>query len=224
MQSQTPINSIKVYVADLAYINEAVKATKQKNVALINNTIVGLDNLEHYVCYTVLDPNMINNIEISYLTVIINSAELSAFVSHLTTESLYEYNTSSPVNTWNTLPFKDHENGVPLSLSYDRNMLNFVQERLNMVKRLEADHPNAVVESIDDKIQKLREMKKTDGSFYLVHNGLFITMFPGLLPLVKVDKVFLSIFDTSNTSFVAKFIIRKKKFEVFIYLAYLKVN
>jgi hypothetical protein len=63
--------------SELVYINEAAKALKQKEFILIDNAMIGLDNIQSIVTYVLLD----NNFFINHLNgVIINQRALSAFV------------------------------------------------------------------------------------------------------------------------------------------------
>ena len=70
-------------------------------------------------------------------------------------------------------------------------------------------------------------MKKADGTYYYIptvnDTKYFITLFSGLLPLNKSDKVNLQICDLHDNKFIAKFTVMKKKIDIYIYLAYLKV-
>lgn len=208
----------RINAVDIIYLNEAVKTLKQKNVAVCNGYVIGLDNIEQYVRYIQLDYNLISN---TFFTIkaIIDAAELSAFVNGLTTESCFVYDAYNEYgNIFTNL--KD----CKLKLYNNRNALKYAMSKLGMCQQYDYKYKNVPMTNIDENIVNLRSMKKTDGTFNLIHNGQWITMFPGLLPMVKSDKVYLSIYDTSETSFVAKFTVKKKKFDVYVYLAYLKVN
>ena len=75
---------------------------------------------------------------------------------------------------------------------------------------------------ITNDLSQLFSMKKGDGCIRYNHLGRYmITLFSGLLPLNKSDKVFLSIYPNSTHAFNALFRVKKKKFDVFICVAYL---
>lgn len=213
-------NILTVPTVDIIYLNEAVKALKQKKVAVYGNCIIGLDNIAQYVCYTMLDLNMIGH-WILTVNAVVTAADLNSFVSAIQTESSFLYDIDNPYgNLWTaTKDGKDYQ----VAFVHDKNVIDFAITRVNNCHYQFGNQDN-FMKNIDDEIQKLRDMKRADGTFYLVHNGYFITMFPGLLPVLKTDKVFLTIYDMNATSFVAKFTVKKKKFEVYIYLAYLKVQ
>ena len=79
---------------------------------------------------------------------------------------------------------------------------------------------------ITNDLLDLFSMKKTDGCFFykpIINNKqYFMTLFPGLLPLNKADKVFLSIKDFGN-HFISFFTVEKKKYKVQVIVCYLKV-
>ena len=83
---------------------------------------------------------------------------------------------------------------------------------------------------ITNEIQELYSLRKTDGCFYyntsVNNNKYFMTLFYGLLPLNKADKVSLTIYDTGwiYNDFVTHFVVDKKKFKVNVILCYLKVR
>lgn len=211
-------NMSRINAVDIIYLNEAVKTLKQKNVAVYNGYVIGLDNIEQYVRYIQLDYNLISN---TFFTIkaVINSVDLSIFVNSMTTESCFVYD---PYNSHGTI-FKNLK-GFGLVLYNNRNVLRYAMSKLGMCQQYDYKYKDVPMTNIDEDIVNLKSMRKMDGAFHLIHNGHWITMFPGLLPMVKSDKVYLSIYDTSETSFVAKFTVKKKKFDVYVYLAYLKVN
>lgn len=211
-------NKSRINAVDIIYLNEAVKTLKQKTVAVYNGYVIGLDNIEQYVRYIQLDYNLISN---TFFTIkaVIDAGELSKFVDTITTESCFVYDMYNEYGNLFT-----NLQGFKLKLYNNRNVLMHTISKLSLCQQYDYEYKNVPMINIDEDIIKLRLMKKTDGAFHLIYNGQWITMFPGLLPMVKSDKVYLSIYNTSETSFVAKFTIKKKKFDVYVYLAYLKVN
>jgi hypothetical protein len=211
-------NKSRINAVDIIYLNEAVKTLKQKTVAVYNGYVIGLDNIEQYVRYIQLDYNLISN---TFFTIkaVIDAVELSMFVSSMTTESCFVYDMyNERGNIFKNL------RGLGLVLYNNRNVLRYAINKLGMCQQYDYKYKNVPMTNIDEDIIKLKSMRKMDGTFHLIHDGQWITMFPGLLPMVKSDKVYLSIYNTSETSFVAKFTVKKKKFDVYVYLAYLKVN
>lgn len=65
------------------------------------------------------------------------------------------------------------------------------------------------------------EKKSVEGASMLKLNKKFIiTIFKGLLPINKKDKVSLEIYEIDNYKFLAKYIINKGKFIVYKYISY----
>jgi hypothetical protein len=79
-------------------------------------------------------------------------------------------------------------------------------------------------EKVNEALEEVFALRRTDGAIYYKHHGkFFMTLFSGLLPVVKSDEVFLTIRDFSMASpnvFIAEFCIKKKKFTVNVIIGY----
>ena len=75
----------------------------------------------------------------------------------------------------------------------------------------------------NENFNKIMEMKTGDGSAVLVIDNIYpITLYNNLLPVNKSDKVELDILQLDETSFLARFIITKKKnISIVVYIRYL---
>ena len=192
-----------IKTVDLITINEASKALKQKDFIYCDGCIYGIDNINGYMTYTyILDKlhDKYNN----FNGFIFNARELSAFIKSISTEE--DFN----------IIFNIENIAKILSLNdelYIGPMAKLATEKLE----------------ITNNIRGLYDLKKTDGCYYykpIINNTrYFITLFYGLLPLNKADRVFLSIYDPDylSNNFIAFFTVAKKKFEVNTILCYLKV-
>lgn len=205
--------------SELIYLNEAAKALKQKNFIIKNNTIVGADNTA-FLIYTALDPSYFYPQEFIYNTQI-NSRELSAFVKdiqlmqdfkfHSNMNGLGIYNGSKILNFVNKQQTFDN-------IAIDRNIkfVKTIQNNSNMCVEPE--------ENVTDEFNFLFTLKKDSGcSNYVYKNKYYMTLFSGILPLNKSDKIYLSIYGNNSVSFNALFRVEKKKFNVIICIAYLYI-
>lgn len=205
--------------SELIYLNEAAKALKQKNFIIKNNTIVGADNAA-FLIYTTLDPSYFYPQEFIYNTQI-NSRELSAFVKdiqlmqdfkfHSNMNGLGIYNGSKILNFVNKQQTFDN-------IAIDRNIkfVKTIQNNSNMCVEPE--------ENVTDEFNFLFALKKDSGcSNYVYKNKYYMTLFSGILPLNKSDKIYLSIYGNNSISFNALFRVEKKKFNVIICIAYLYI-
>ena len=209
-----------IKTVDLITINEASKTLKQKDFIYCDGCIYGIDNINGYMTYTyILDKlhDKYNN----FNGFIFNARELSAFVKSIGAEEDFD------------IIFNIENIAKILSLNGELYIKNN-QFLLSMVrsKRIKFG-PMAKLATekleITNNIRGLYDLKKTDGCYYykpIVNNiRYFITLFYGLLPLNKADRVFLSIYDPDylSNNFIAFFTVAKKKFEVNTILCYLKV-
>lgn len=207
-----------IKTSELIYLNDAAKALKQKDFQIINNIIIGINNINNYIIYTELDSNMIYNNSLNGL--IINAKELSSFVKTITVES--EFNLEPSFN--NTLIIKSLTGELVFHSKYDIRIDCDPLYRLSLIRDINCRTSLSEEAYINDKIEQFFLLHKDDGCFYYIHdNKYFITLFSGLLPVNKADKVYLSIYPSNDKSFIAKFRVNKKKFDVFIYLAYLYI-
>ena len=197
-----------ISTSDLIYLNEAAKALKKKRFIIYGNKIVACDNLS-YLCYVTLDSNMFNH-NTSLYGLVIESRELSAFIKTITTESDFTLNSVNNGYIINTITGQ-------LLLSYSNIDVSSLFKAKTEILCEE--------ECINDKIPEIFSIHRNDGSFhYIHHNKFFMTVFYGILPINKSDKIYLTIRKGYNSmSFIADFIVRKKKFDVNITIAYLDI-
>jgi hypothetical protein len=211
--------SIKITTSELLYINEAAKALKQKVFKIYNNTLIGMDNINDYVIYVDLDAKIYHNIDFNNF--IINLRELSAFVKTIMLESEFELrNKEDGIYCINTMNGElNLINRVDLkSKVIPENQLAYVKSISNICIPLENEY------IINNDISELFSMKRDSGCIYYNYkNKYYISLFSGILPLNKSDKVSLTIYPNDNHSFIAKFSVMKKKFTINAYLSYLYI-
>lgn len=205
---------MKLTIAELVYLNDAAKNLKQKDFILINNIMIGIDNIQNILTYIVLD----NNFFINYLPgAIINQRSLSAFIKGLTIESEFNIEFDNNISTIKT------NSGVELLLHLDPYIYN---EACNKYKQsVNISSYNSIINDIEAKdiALKIQSMSKSDGGIGLDFNGYYITIFPSILPLNKSDKLYITIYDELSNIFTTLFRIHKKKFDIMTYVSYLKI-
>lgn len=206
---------MKLTTSELVYINEAAKALKQKDFILIDNAIIGLNNIDNMIIYTLLDTNFIKN----YCDgIIINQRSLSAFVKTLTIESDFEFDSID--NTIRTIA------GGELVLAHDLFTTELACSKFKYAISLHNNIQTMInEEEIPDIADKIYIMNATSGAIGINYKGYYMTLFPAFLPINKGDKMYVSILQDNMEShtFVARFCIKKKKFDVVSYLNYLKI-
>lgn len=100
--------------------------------------------------------------------------------------------------------------------------LNNILKNYILNSNLIYDIPDCRDEQFEASIQK----KTKEGiTLYKLDNSIIITLYKGLLPVNKSDKVSLQIYDNGSNMFVSKFTIRKPKNVVInIYMGCLKLG
>ena len=198
---------------DLVTINDAAKALKQKTVMFYHNCLFGLDNIDGYLIYTNLTQLLQD--DFSYNNgIIFDSKLLSAFVKTISSESEFDIS-NKYIKTFLGVTALELGQNIMLQRMIDNKVVQLMDNR----------YTNEI--NITKDIEIVYSMKKADGTYYYMptvnDTKYFITLFSGLLPLNKSDKVNLQICDLHDNKFIAKFTVMKKKMDIYIYLAYLKV-
>ena len=205
---------MKLTTSELVYINEAAKALKQKEFILINNIMIGIDNIQNIITYIQLD----NNFFINHLSgAIIKQRELSAFIKSLSIESDFEFDSVN--STIRTI------SGGELSIIFNRSIAELACDKFKYAMSLDSNTQTVVSEKeVPDILERTQGMKSGDGAIGINYNGYYMTLFPSLIPTTKSDKLFVSILQPYLFhTFIAKFVIKKKKFNIITYVNYLKV-
>lgn len=207
---------MKLTTSELVYINEAAKALKQKNFILIDNIMIGIDNIQSIVTYVLLDTNFMINYNNG---IIINQRQLSAFVKALSIESDFEFNIVNGSDIIRTI------SGIELQINYNQMIAEMACDKFKYAVSLESNIPTIIDETeIPDVLTKVQSMKSGDGAIGINYNGYYIILFPALLPTVKSDKLYIKILQPPLFhTFISKFHIKKKKFDIITYVNYLKV-
>lgn len=209
-----------IKTVELLHINEAAKALKQKEFQIFDQFIIGVDN-SATMQYVQLDSSIfVNNHR--FENIVINARELSAFIKTITLESEFiliphlDQGFTTHTRAGGSLLFKK---------SFLTNMYcASSMDTFYRVQSMMQYNPCQPEIEITDNISQLFLMKKGDGSIRYNHlNRYMITLFSGLLPINKSDKVYLSIYHNSDCAFNALFRIKKKKFDVIICIAYLYI-
>lgn len=211
MMEQT---TIRITIGDLVYINEAARNLKQKVVMWIGNKLVGLDSND-YIVFINLDPSKLSIIPQRGL--IFSQRDLSKFMKSISTESGFDVCVSGMI-------FKTQLNTISDSMMVEINesMQRIVDAKINNTMYI--DQGLVLEEDISNNIKSLYSMARADGMFKFIYdNNHYMTLFPGLLPLNKSDKVYMCIDDQlyGQNSFVSRFRVHKKQFDVFVYVRYL---
>ena len=203
--------------SELVYINEAAKALKQREFILIDNAMIGIDNIQNIVTYILLD----NNFFINHLNgVIINQRELSAFIKTLSMESDFKFDFIDNKAKINTI------SGGELNMIFNRSIAELTCDKFKYAISLDYVARTTIPDTeVPDIANKIQSMSKADGSIRINYNGYIMTVFPSLFQITKADKMYVKILQSyiHLHTFIAKFTIKKKKFDIITYVMYLKI-
>lgn len=207
---------IRTPISDLMQINEAAKALKCRNFMWKQNKIISIDSMD-YILYSELNTDKL----LTYPTkgIVMNQRELSKIMKSITTESYFDISdellsNTTVVNTINdSMAFKIDSS---IDASVDKN-LNISHEMDELIGSNNID--------ITDRLGALFKLNRASGSIYFQYDGNHIlTLFVGILPLAKSDKILINLHDYPNSNiFCVRFTVIKKLFKVYAYLKYIKV-
>ena len=205
---------MKITTIELVALADAAKALKQKDFIIYNQFIFGLDNKD-YIAYC--DNININELSI-YDGLIFNYRELSAFIKTIATETEFDIN----FDFGEECMIKTFMDGV-LTVKRNKRLLQDASHKYYLYS-LSNNQCNQI--DITNDLLDLFSMKKTDGCFFykpIINNKqYFMTLFSGLLPLNKSDRISLYIDDFTD-HFISHFIVIKKKYKVHVIVCYMKV-
>lgn len=207
---------IRTPISDLMQINEAAKALKCRNFMWKQNKIISIDSMD-YILYNELNTDKL----LTYPTkgIVMNQRELSKIMKSITTESYFDISdellsNTTIVNTINdSMAFKIDSS---IDASVDRN-LNISHEMDELIGSNNID--------ITDRLGTLFKLNRTSGSInFQYDNEHILTLFVGILPLAKSDKILINLRDYPNSNiFCVRFTVIKKIFKVYAYLKYIKI-
>ena len=211
------INSNRLTTSELVYLSEAAKAMKQNTVLYVENYLIGLDYPDFYCCYIHLNDHILS----SYRTegLIFNTKELSEFIKTISTE--FDFKLDNNIHTI----LKTKSNGT-LVIDKDFNnryktiTMNKIYQNTNILNNCILVPERDVTVELSD----LYSLHAADGCITIKYRDKFLmTLFSGIVPLLKSDRLYVTIKDDINRKnvFYANFKVKKKKFDVEVLIAYL---
>lgn len=202
---------MNIKTIDLINIHQVAKSMKQSEIAVYNNRVIGLDDINIRLLYS-------NQIMIDFINgiVMFNYKELSEFIKGITIETDFELNDNRCII---------NNIGTELHFKRDTEMIKIITGRYNVVI---ADSNDDDFIDITQDMQHVVSMKVADGTYNYICNynnkEYFMTLFGKILPLNKSDKVFVKIKDSySGSRFISTFRIEKKKSTLYSVVAFLRV-
>lgn len=212
----------KIKSIDLIEIANAAKAFKQRDVVLYRNHLYGLDNISTYIIHTSQ-----LNLSCLYPTMLFNYRTLSSFLKNITTEEFFLVDEEYKIHT----EFKavDEKMTDTMCVYCNHDAIKAVQYQEETAAKFVSNYPCLYEEPLDvtKELDNLFALRKTDGTIYYTHEcqgqKYFITLFSGLVPLNKADKLYLNIIDNGTNFFIVNLRVDKKNIKIISYIAYLKV-
>lgn len=207
---------IRTPISDLTYINEAAKALKCRNFMWKQNKIISMDSMD-YILYSELNTDKL----LTYPTkgIVMNQRELSKIMKSITTESYFDISDEllSNITTINTI-------NDSMMVKIDSSIDTSVDRNLNISHQMDELIGNNNID-ITDRLGALFKLNKASGSInFQYDNEHILTLFVGILPLAKSDKILINLHDYPNSNiFCVRFTVVKKLFKVYAYLKYIKI-
>lgn len=188
---------------ELIKLIEIIKSTKSELVYVINNTLYTMDR-EYTILKSVELPN--NYFFMEFVTTI--SQLISALQMFEAADNEYIIDIDIVVGNY---ILSIRENFIRLIYSI-QNILNIsTKYYFNDLKQ-------------NETFNKILEMKTGDGISKFIVSDYLIMMYNNLLPINKADNVDLIIADINERSFLSNFIIKKKKWNINIYIVNLHLT
>ena len=210
--------TIRIALTDLVLINDAARALKQKNVLWMNNMLIGVDSYDYLIFTYLNSPNLSYNLD---KPLVFNQRQLSKFMKSVTTESYFDINTEG-VHVVTTV----HTISEEMDIVYDLPTIVEVKHRIDNLQDLNAKIESKALQpekNITEDIRPVYSLSKSSGIFnYIYDDNHLMTLFSGILPLTKNDKTFVIVADVGSDSFISRFRVNKKQYDIFIYLMFRK--
>lgn len=193
-------------LTEITYICDIAKALKQKRFCILPNGIaIGLDNIDSYLIYTETDPSILCNPDVYNL--VFESRGLSAYCKNIGFET-------DVSDIFNTSVVQE----LPQYLSTQYMVL------VDRMMVLNNSCPLCERECINNNVESIFKLTKSAGCIYYCHHDRYmLTLFSGMLPLNKNDKIYLTLYPRNECSYIAKFDVFKKQAVLHIYFSYLYI-
>ena len=207
---------IRTPISDLMQINEAAKALKCRNFMWKQNKIISIDSMD-YILYNELNTDKL----LTYPTkgIVMNQRELSKIMKSITTESYFDISDELLSNTTIVNTINDS-----MAFKIDSSIDASVDRNLNISHQMDELIGNNNID-ITDRLGALFKLNRASGSInFQYDNEHMLTLFVGILPLAKSDKILINLHDYPNSNiFCVRFTVIKKLFKVYAYLKYIKI-
>ena len=208
---------IQITLSDLVYINEAAKAIKCSDVMWIKNKLVGIDNL-NYIIYCALDESKLSILPDRGL--VFNQRGMAKFMKSIPYSSYSIDDTLINNNITLTTSVSDYAVTITISAELD----NIVGDKLRSIFNYDIAMAQSQEEYMSEKLSDIYSLNKTAGGKLYKHDSEHIlTLFGGLLPLTKADKLYMTLYDNPDNTFLARFRVAKKRFTIFVYIMYISI-
>jgi len=212
---------IKVLVSDLVLIADYMRLLKQKDAMWLGNHIVGIDNMS-YIIISSLDIDRLSIIPTKGL--IFNQRELSKFMKSISIESDFEIDDSGMINTTTLTTIANTESmNVVVNTAVQKVVEQHISQSVNIDRQMAVNSIKPEMDVTTD-LQDLYKMSKSSGIYnYIYDNNHLMTLFSGIFPLAKNDKIFCTVMDINDISFIARFRVHKKTCDIVSYLHFRRI-
>lgn len=187
---------------------ETAKSLKADIIYIKGNTIYGVDDNFTYLKQMTFDN--ILGLEICY-----NQKLMNDFMKVCTNDIVIQDN--SILSNIETL-YINNQNYIKNILTLNNKINNILLSNINIM--------NIDTVRGNEQFESAISLKTSQGiGLYKVNEQYIMSIFKGLLPINKPDKVSLSIYDVDNTRFLTRFVISKPKNKaIIVNVMYLKIR
>ena len=205
-------------LSDLTKVHEAAKALKAKMIVWSQNVVASIDFIGVKIALTRIDPSQLQSMPQRALAIEVRA--LSAFLkSVILTEFNIDETSPYDQRVW----LDSGTNGgleINMSATYDRWFRDIMIGAGTMDTA-----PYSPETEVTKELEGLFKFKSEAGVMPYTYLGHTMYLFYGVLPLLKGDKIFISLADINPTVFNIRFRVAKKSgFVVTIYLNFLNLE
>ena len=208
-----------VEISDIVNLFEASKALKCNTFMWRYDTICNISNRSTSIIKILyLDPSKVKTY--SYHGIVLNQRELSTFVKNISIESSFEFSDTPGqyyIETMNNTRLSYVIDDPYYNSSYDVNKNSIADIDYGM------DLDGCKEDNVTNEMQDLFGMNMNSGIQKFNHNNHIMILFGGIIPLNKNDSIFLTIIDSSYNTFVSRFRIHKKSYDILVYIKFLNL-
>lgn len=203
-----------ISVPDLIYVNDMVKVLKASTFVWYQDILMGIDDM-NYIIYVKLDSSKVMTYPTRAMS--INQREYAAFIKSISNEPFFELDESRDITILDNITKR-------CNISFSRNMDEIIRGRSWIISYTDMNMINLPERDMTEELEFMFSLKSSSKPVYYHYDRQHMfTLFAGIFPLLKGDRIFVTLRDESQSTFLVRFRIKKKHCDLFAYVNYLRV-